>query len=90
MQSFRKLDRKKSRNTKTKPEISLGNCSVMGMRWGQAKAGGRWPDTCFLSTRPGPTSETANCNSKMILFEPLFHPNLLTPPHNQAPSITQN
>ena len=47
----------------------------MGMRWGQAKAGGTWPDTYFLSTWPGPTSETANCNSKMILFEPLFHPN---------------
>ena len=41
---------------------------------------------CFLSTWPGPTSETANCNLKTILFEPLFHPNLLTPPHNRAPS----
>ena len=64
----------------------MGNRSDMDMRWGQAKASGRWPDMCFLSTWPGPTSETANCNLKTILFEPLFHPNLLTPPHNRAPS----
>ena len=93
MQSFRKIDQKKKKQAEiqnTKPEIYLGNRSVMGMRWGQAQVGGRWPDMCFLSTRPGPTSETAHCNLKTILFEPWFYPHLLTPPPRWAPPITQN
>lgn len=71
-------------------EAGGGQCCAIVDEWlvlfptrgqeGDKHSLGRQPDMCFPSLLPGPALQTADCNSKTVHLEFLFHPDFLRAP----------